>query len=55
MDTLLAIAAVFLIGAAVWLLAPLLPWWGLIAAGIALVVLVPGAIGVVAGIIQRRS
>ncbi|WP_461585232.1 hypothetical protein [Tepidiphilus sp. HLB4] len=54
MDTVLAIAAALLIAAIACLLAPLLPWWGLIAACIALVLLVPAAVGVAAGFIQRR-
>ncbi|WP_185955349.1 MULTISPECIES: hypothetical protein [Tepidiphilus] len=54
MDTLLAVFALLLVAIAAWLLAPALPWWGLILAGVALVLLVPAGVGVAAGIIQKR-
>ncbi len=54
MDTLLAVFALLLVAIAAWLLAPVLPWCGLILAGVALVLLVPAGVGVAAGIIQKR-
>jgi len=54
MDTLLAVFALVFVAIAAWLLVPVLPWWGLILAGVALVLLVPAGVGVAAGIIQKR-